>query len=59
MSYEDKAIAEISDIAAAALTDDQRIAVAQVYALLQVSEQLKSQRAVLDNFVANQLRRSC
>ncbi len=58
MSYEDKAIAEISDIPAP-MTDDQRIAVAQVYALLQVSEQLKSQRAVLDNFVVNRLRKSC
>lgn len=58
MSYEDKATAEI-DAIAAVLTDDQRIEVAQVYALLQVSDQLKSVRAVLDNFVANQLRKPC
>jgi hypothetical protein len=56
MSYEDKATAEIAAITGP-LTDDQRIEVAQVYALLQVSDQLTSVRAVLDNFVANQLRK--
>ncbi|HJT95550.1 MAG TPA: hypothetical protein VJ777_27025 [Mycobacterium sp.] len=58
MSYEDKATAEV-DAITAVLSDDQRIDVAQVYALLQVSDQLKSVRAVLDNFVANQLRKPC
>lgn len=58
MSYGDKATAEIAAIAGP-LTDDQRIEVAQVYALLQVSDQLKSVHAVLDNFVANQLRKPC
>lgn len=56
MSYGDKALAEIAALATP-LTDDQRIAAAQVYALLQASDQLQSVRAVLENFVANQLRR--
>lgn len=58
MSYEDKATAEIAAIAAAP-TDDQKIEIAQTYALLHVADQLKSVRAVLDNLVANQLRRPC
>lgn len=58
MSYEDKATAELAAITATP-TDDQRIEVAQVYALLQVSDQLKAVRAVLDNFVANQFRKPC
>jgi len=58
MSYEDKATAEV-DAIVAELSDDQRIAVAQVYALLQVAEQLRSTRSVLENFVANQLRKPC
>lgn len=58
MSYENKAAAELAAVTGT-LTDDQRIKVAQVYALLQVSDQLKSVRAVLDNFVANQRRKPC